>query len=136
DRLTERLRRPSRVVLVAAPAGFGKTGVLTEWLAEHPEQRVAWLSLDERDNDAAQFRRYVLAAIEVAAPGLPSSTEAALASGAPRDAVLATLVNDLHVDGRDLAIVLDDLHVIESPAVHEGLAFLVDHLPPNVRLVI
>jgi LuxR family maltose regulon positive regulatory protein len=137
-RLVDRLRPRVRLVLVAAPAGFGKTSTLTEWLAAlDDDTRVAWLSLDERDDDAAQFWRYLLAAIDVAVPGVVGAASTLLTSeAAPSEAVLATLVNDLHVDGRELVVVLDDLHVIENPAVHAGLAFLVDHLPENVRLVI
>jgi LuxR family transcriptional regulator, maltose regulon positive regulatory protein len=137
-RLVDRLRPRVRLVLVAAPAGFGKTSLLTEWLGSlDADIRVAWLSLDERDDDAAQFWRYLLAAIDVAVPGVVGAASTLLTSGsAPSEAVLATLVNDLHVDGRELVVVLDDLHVIENPAVHAGLAFLVDHLPVNTRLVI
>jgi LuxR family maltose regulon positive regulatory protein len=134
-RLTRRLDDPARLVLVAAPAGFGKTSVLTEWLGDG--RRAAWLSLDDRDNDAAQFWRYLLAAIEKAGPGLTTAASELLATGsASTEAVLATLVNDLHEDGGDLVVVLDDLHAVDSPAVHAGLAFLVDTLPANVRLVI
>jgi len=137
-RLVDRLRPRVRLVLVAAPAGFGKTSVLTEWMASlDAGTRVAWLSLDERDDDATQFWRYLLAAIDAAVPGVVAAASALLTSGsAPSEAVLATLVNDLHVDGREIVVVLDDLHVIENPAVHAGLAFLVDHLPENARLVI
>ena len=66
QRLIDRLMRPGRLVLVAAPAGFGKTSVLTEWLAARSGGRVAWLSLDERDDDASQFWRYLLAAVDAA----------------------------------------------------------------------
>lgn len=135
-RLTERLSGRERLVLVAAPAGFGKTSLLTEWLAADPRP-VAWLSLDERDDDASQFWRYLLAAVETARPGLADAASALLAGGtAPTEAVLATLLNDLHVDGEPLVIVLDDLHAIGNPAIHAGLAFLVEHVPANVQLVI
>lgn len=136
DRLTARLAGRERLVLVAAPAGFGKTSLLTEWLADDARP-VAWLSLDERDDDPAQFWRYLLAAVDTARPGLADAASAMLASGsAPTQAVLASLLNDLHLDGEPLVIVLDDLHTIGNPAIHEGLAFLVEHLPANAQLVI
>ena len=135
-RLTERLGGRERVVLVAAPAGFGKTSLLTEWLAAEPRP-VAWLSLDERDDDPAQFWRYLLASVDTARPGLADAASALLASGtAPTEAVLATLLNDIHLDGERLVIVLDDLHTIGNPAIHAGLAFVVEHLPANAQLVI
>jgi LuxR family maltose regulon positive regulatory protein len=135
-RLTDRLDAPGRLVLVAAPAGFGKTSILTEWLTTI-SARTAWLSLDERDDDGTQFWRYLLAAIENAKPELARGAAELLATGsASMEAVLATLLNDLHVDGEQLAIVLDDLHVVDNPATHDGIAFLVDNLPANVRVVI
>ena len=135
-RLTQRLAGRERLVLVAAPAGFGKTSLLTEWLAAEPRP-VAWLSLDERDDDPAQFWRYLLAAVDTARPGLADAASAMLAGGsAPTEAVLATLLNDIHLDGERLVIVLDDLHTISNPAIHAGLAFVVEHLPANAQLVI
>ncbi|MDQ2698746.1 MAG: AAA family ATPase, partial [Actinomycetota bacterium] len=137
-RLTRRLSEPSRLTLVAAPAGFGKTSVLTEWIAtEGAGDRVAWLSLDERDNDISHFCRYVLAAVERAQPGLTAASAELLATGsASTEAVLATLVNDLDADGAPLILVLDDLHAVEAPPVHDSIAFLIDNLPTTVRLVI
>jgi LuxR family maltose regulon positive regulatory protein len=137
-RLTERLAAPGRLVLVAAPAGFGKTSILTEWLSTRAGgSRVAWLSLDERDNDGGQFWRYLLAALDRAQPGVAADATDLLASGsAPLESVLATLVNDLHVVDAEFLVVLDDYHVVESPAIHEGMTFLVDNLPANVHLVI
>lgn len=136
SRLTARLDAPGRLVLVAAPAGFGKTSILTEWLAT-TSARTAWLSLDGRDDDAAQFWRYLLAAVDTAKAGLAANASALLAAGAAStEAVLATLVNDLHRDGDELALVLDDLHEIDDPAIHEGIAFLIENLPANARIVI
>lgn len=137
-RLTERLSEQTRLTLVAAPAGFGKTSILTEWLATGAAgDRVAWLSLDERDNDPARFWRYLLAAIETVDPGLTVAAAALLAAGsASTEAVLATLVNDLHAGGDGLVVVLDDLHAVDSASVHDGLAFLIDTLPQGVRLVV
>jgi LuxR family maltose regulon positive regulatory protein len=136
ERLIQSLNRPARLVVIAAPAGFGKTTLLTEWLASRPESRTAWLSLDARDDDPGTFWRYLLASID-AARGEPTQASALLASGAATtEAVLATLVNELHLDGRELVIVLDDLHVIADSTIHAGIAYLVDNLPAGVRLVI
>lgn len=134
-RLMQRLAHPGRVVLVAAPAGFGKTSVLAEWLSSSPAARVAWVSLDERDDDAATFWTYLLAALDSAVPGVAADARAALPT-APIEAVLTSLVNALLADGSDLVLVLDDLHVITQPAIHAGLTFLVDNLPPNAHLVV
>ncbi len=140
-RLAERLSRAeeSSLTLVSAPAGFGKTTLLTEWLATLPTQKrsVAWLSLDERDNDPALFWTYLVAALRTVAPEVGAGTLALLQSPqSSLDAVLATLVNDLSSLSDDLVLVLDDYHVIEGPEVHDGMAFLVEHLPPQVHLVI
>jgi LuxR family maltose regulon positive regulatory protein len=140
-RLAERLNRveESSLALVSAPAGFGKTTLLTEWLASLPARQwsVAWLSLDERDNDPALFWTYLVAAVRRAAPELGAGTLAQLQSPqSPLDAVLATLVNELSAVADDVVLVLDDYHVIEAREVHDGMAFLVEHLPPQVHLVI
>ncbi|MGY1771004.1 LuxR C-terminal-related transcriptional regulator [Blastococcus sp. SYSU D00813] len=140
-RLAERLDRgrDATLTLVSAPAGFGKSTVLTEWLAAAvPGGRAgAWLSLDARDNDPALFWSYVVAALQTAVPGIGAAALASLRSPhTPADAALATLVNELAELPGELVLVLDDYHVIDSPQVHEGLAFLVEHLPTQVQLVI
>jgi LuxR family transcriptional regulator, maltose regulon positive regulatory protein len=125
------------LTLVSAPAGFGKTTLLTQWLAGSPGGRAtAWLSLDQRDSDPALFWTYLLAALESAADGLGAAARSLLESRAPVDDVLAVLVNDLAAVPGELVLVLDDYHVVEGPAVHAGVAFLLEHLPPQVHLVI
>ncbi|SHN74871.1 LuxR family transcriptional regulator, maltose regulon positive regulatory protein [Geodermatophilus obscurus] len=141
SRLHERLGRldESSLAVVSAPAGFGKTTLLTEWLASLPAQQrsVAWLSLDQRDNDPALFWTYLVAALRTAAPEMGAGTLALLESTpSSLDAVLTTLANDLSGISGDLVLVLDDYHVIEAREVHDGMAFLVEHLPPQVHLVI
>jgi LuxR family transcriptional regulator, maltose regulon positive regulatory protein len=138
-RLIERLSRASesKLTLVSAPAGFGKTTLLAEWLAAAPERSVAWLSLDQRDNDPLLFWTYVVAALETAAPGVGAGALALLQSPQPPiDAVLATLLNDLSASSDDAVLVLDDYHVIDARDVHDGIAFLLEHLPPQLHLVI
>lgn len=133
----DRLNPPGRLVLVAAPAGFGKTTILTEWLASLNGYKTAWLSLDERDNDAAQFWRYLLAAVDQGEPGVATSASRMLASDSvPHEAMLATLVNDIHARATRLLLVLDDYHVIENPAIHTSISFLIDHLPAHAHVVI
>ncbi|MFH5823390.1 helix-turn-helix transcriptional regulator [Georgenia sp. AZ-5] len=140
-RLIERLGGGGEpaLTLVSAPAGFGKTTLLTEWLATAPAdgRSVAWLSLDQRDNDPALFWTYLVAALETAAPGVGGGALALLQSSPSQvDAVLATLLNDLHAVAHDVVLVLDDYHVISSRDVHDGMGFLLEHLPPHIHLVI
>jgi LuxR family maltose regulon positive regulatory protein len=140
-RLVERLDRglEAALTLVSAPPGFGKTTLLTEWLAGVPAggRRVAWLSLDQRDNDPVSFWTYVVAALQTAVPGVGAGALALLrSSAAPVDAVLATLINDLAAEPGDVVLVLDDHHVIESRDVRDGIAFLVENLPPQLHLVL
>jgi LuxR family maltose regulon positive regulatory protein len=127
------------LVLVSAPAGFGKTTLLTDWLtgAEAGGRSVAWLSLDQRDDDPASFWTYVLAALRTAVPGIGADAHALLQSPQwSTEAVLATLLNDLSALSDDVVLVLDDYHVIESGDVHDGVTFLLDHLPAQIHLVI
>src|SRR3954453_3637140 len=143
-RLIEGLTRraESALTLVSAPAGFGKTTLLTEWLAEWlaiapaSDRCAAWLSLDERDNDPALFWRYLVAALEAAAPGVGSNALGLLQTQPPTEAVLATLLNDLNAVENDVVLVLDDFHVIEAPEVQDGMEFLLEHLPPRIHLVL
>ena len=140
-RLSERLTRgaESALTLVSAPAGFGKTTLLAEWVAAAPADgpATAWLSLDPRDNDPTLFWTYLVAALKMAAPGVGASALSFLESPHPPiEAVLATLLNDLDAMSNDVVLVLDDYHVIDARDVQDGMAFLLEHLPPQLRLVI
>jgi LuxR family maltose regulon positive regulatory protein len=144
-RLSERLDHgaAAKLMLVSAPAGFGKTTLLAEWLAAGPaaptdERSAAWLSLDGGDNHSATFWTYLIAALRTAAPGVGGSALALLQSPqpAPIETVLTTLVNDLAAVTSDIVLVLDDYHVIDARDVLDGMAFLLDHLPPRLHLVI
>jgi LuxR family maltose regulon positive regulatory protein len=144
-RLSQRLDRGSalKLVLVSAPAGFGKTTLVTEWLAAGPaapaDQRLAaWLSLDRADNDLASFWTYVIAALRTAAPGVGESALALLQAPQPPpiETVLTALLNDLGALAGDIVLVLDDYHVVDALDVQEGMAFLLDHLPPWLHVVI
>jgi LuxR family transcriptional regulator, maltose regulon positive regulatory protein len=140
DRLNEGWQRTLSVTLISAPAGFGKTTLISEWTATlTPSKgvRVAWLSLDEGDNDPARFLAYLIAALQTIAPKIGEATLGALQSSQPppTDVLLTALLNDITTLS-DVVLVLDDYHVIESPPIDEALTFVVDHLPPQLRLVI
>jgi LuxR family maltose regulon positive regulatory protein len=140
-RLSERLSRgaKSALTLVSAPAGFGKTTLLAEWLAVAAAggRSVAWLSLDQRDNDPVLFWTYLVAALKTAAPGDGAGALSLLQPPRPPgEAGLVTLLNDLDAVSDDVVLVLDDYHVIEAREVQDGMAFLLEHLPPQIHLVI
>src|SRR5262245_32364372 len=140
-RLGERLDRGANgtLTLVSAPAGFGKTTLLAEWLTAPAAGRTAaWLSLDRGDNHPATFWSYVVAALQRAQPGVGAEALARLGAAQPPpiEAILASLLNELDDTPSDVVLVLDDYHVVEAREVHEGMAFLLEHLPPNVHLVV
>ena len=140
-RLSERLSRgaESALTLVSAPAGFGKTTLLAEWLAVAAAdgRSVAWLSLDQRDNDPALFWTYLVAALNTGMPGVGAGALSLLQPPQPpSEAGLVTLLNDLDAISNDVVLVLDDYHVIDARDVQDGMAFLLEHLPPQIHLVI
>src|SRR6266498_5325089 len=125
------------VVLVSTPAGFGKTTLLASW-ANSTERPLTWLSLDPDDNDPGRFWRYIVAAVERVHKGIGEQALSLLnASAHPTlKAIVTALLNELAARPDELVLVLDDYHLIESPAVHDSLAFLLEHLSPNLHLVI
>ena len=141
-RLIERLDRGTErtLTLVSAPAGFGKTTLLAEWLAATPARNrpAAWVSLDPTDNDPALFWAYALTALGKVWSGVGEGAQSLLRSPQPPPiaSILTALINDLSAIEGNVALVLDDLHVIDTQPVHGGIAFLVDHLPPQLHLVI
>ncbi len=130
------------VTLVSAPAGFGKTSLLTAWTADvlavrGDAHQVAWVSLDEGDRRAETFWTYVLTSLDRALPGSGAAALTLLESGqAPLEVVLTAVVNELSVHPGDLTVVLDDYHRADGVDVATGMTFLVEHLPPQLRLVI
>jgi LuxR family maltose regulon positive regulatory protein len=134
------------LTIVAAPAGFGKTTLLAEWVASILDRpgssgrsaKVAWLSLDTADRDPTQFLHYLVAALQGVAPEVGRSTLALIQSAhaPPLETVLALLVNELTALPEPCVLVLDDYHAIDTPAVHQLLTFLLDHLPPQLHLVV
>ncbi len=137
--LVQRLERgmKNRLVLLSAPAGSGKTTLLSEW-AQQSSSLVAWLALDTDDNDPVRFWSYVVAALQQASlasvadllQGLRSSPLASMQS------LLVELINVLDAERRDIVIVLDDYHLLESPSLHDSLVFFLKYLPPHVHLVL
>jgi len=155
ERLNEGLHR--KLTLISAPAGFGKTTLVSNWINQTPTEaekkgeqaeihlsRVAWVSLDERDSDPIQFWHYVVAALQTINAGLGETVQANLKSSQlpPLEALVTVLLNDLAELQTDkghlqpLLLVLDDYHLIANEAIHNSLNFLIDHLLSSVHLII
>jgi len=154
DRLETGLQR--KLTLISAPAGYGKTTLLSEWRASSRSQALsfAWVLLDEQDNDPVRFWSYVLAALEGVRPDVGESARALVQALSPPGAVaaharsqslegvLTALVNDLvrfqpsDRPASPLVLVLDDCHTIHAPAIHDSLAFFLDYLPAAVHVVL
>ncbi|HEX6386103.1 MAG TPA: LuxR C-terminal-related transcriptional regulator [Anaerolineae bacterium] len=168
----------ARLTLVSAPAGFGKTTLIAEWIQHNYELRImnyeaenavhnsslrpfdfpfadsglrqgaqgrhflihnfCWLSLDEADNDPVRFLSYLIAALQTAVPGIGQTAVHLLQSPQPpaAEAILTLLINDVSQSEQPIILVLDDYHVIDTPAVHQALTFLLEHLPPLLHLLI
>jgi LuxR family maltose regulon positive regulatory protein len=127
------------LTVVCTPAGFGKTTLLGDW-ARRTRQPTAWLSVDAGDNDPARFWRYVSAALDQVRPGLLQRV-APLLDGPqppPLEAVATAVINELTDPSGEgaTALIVDDYHLIEAPTVHASMAFLLDRLPPGLRLVV
>jgi LuxR family transcriptional regulator, maltose regulon positive regulatory protein len=138
-RLAERLDQgiEGELVLVSTPAGFGKTTLVAHWAAG-TSWPVAWLSLDERDNDPARFWRHVAAALATVRPGVDERVAALLGGPQPASfqAVGTALVNQLAEAEERVVLVLDDYHLVQAPEVHASVSFLLEHLPRQLRLVL
>ena len=137
EQLNDGLERA--LILVCAPAGFGKTALLADW-SQAGQRAPAWISLDAGDNDPARFWRHAIAALDRVQPGVAELTGPLFGPPAPPsfEGPVAALVNELA--GRswsdEVVLVLDDYHLIDSRAVHTSVAFLLEHLPPRVHLVL
>ena len=148
ERLNEGLRLGHRLTLISAPAGFGKTTLLSEWIAGH-KRPVAWLSLDKGDNDPTRFWAYFIAALQTIeanigtsalgvfqSPGAAQANEFAATTLPTIESVLAVLINEIATIPEPFTLVLDDYHLIKAQSIHSALTFLLDHLPSQMHLVI
>jgi LuxR family maltose regulon positive regulatory protein len=137
--LIERLNKGTcrELTLIAAPAGFGKTTLVSEWAAVS-ERPVAWLSLDEGDSEPTRFLAYVVAALQTIDASIGRGVLGLLQSPQPppTESIVTALLNEVTTTSDSVTLVLDDYHVIDSRAIDAGLAFLLDHLPPRMRLVV
>ncbi len=126
-----------KLTLVSAPAGFGKTTLVSEWIASC-QRPVAWLSLDEGDNDPSRFLAYLVAALQTVAENFGAGVMGMLQSPQPPplESILTILLNEITAIREDFILVLDDYHVIDSPPIDNTLIFLIEHLPPQLHLVI
>lgn len=140
ERLNEGLPHSCGVTLISAPAGFGKTTLVSEWAAGPTACRrsTAWLSLDERDNDPRCFLTYLIAALQQIVPNFGAGLLGLLQSPQPpaTESVLTALLNEITAVPDAFTLVLDDYHIIEAKPVDAVLAFLLENLPPQLRLVI
>ncbi|MFZ1507611.1 MAG: LuxR C-terminal-related transcriptional regulator [Anaerolineae bacterium] len=161
ERLNEGLSSGCKLTLISAPAGFGKTTLVSEWVnnlrftsddfrldaANGGEivnrkskiaNRVAWLSLDAGDNDPARFLTYLVAALQTIAGNIGAGVLAALESPQPppTESILTALLNEITTIPDNFILVLDDYHLVEAIPVDQALATLLDHLPPQMHLVI
>lgn len=144
-RLLDRLDagQHARLIVLVAPAGYGKTSLLVDWAGALSARRsapaVAWVALDAGDNDATRFWRYLLLALDQLRPGVAAAALALLAAPEPPAIrlLLTTLLNQLAAaPAPGLMLMLDDYHLIDQPAIHAGLAWLLAHAPPNLQLVL
>ena len=137
ERLNEGLEASRKLTIISAPAGFGKTTLVSEWIAGC-KRPVAWLSLDEGDNDPTRFLTYLIAALQTIAPNIGKGALAAIQSPQPPpvESILTTLLNDIVALSDSVILVLDDYHMIDSEPIDRALTFLLDNMPPRVHLVI
>ena len=137
--LNEGLSASRKLTLISAPAGFGKTTLISEWAA-CCKRPVAWLSLDAGDNDPTCFLTYVVAALQTVAPkigkGVLGILHATKNQPPPIELLLTTLLNELTTISEDFILVLDDYHILDAKQIDSALTFLIEHLPPQLHLVI
>ena len=135
ERLNEGMHR--KLTLISAPAGFGKTTLVSEW-ATGCDKKVAWVSLDEKDDDPSCFLTYLVAALQTIAANIGAGVLGVLQAPQPPpiESILIALLNEITTIPDNFVLVLDDYHVIDSKPVDEALTFLLKHLPPQMHLVI
>src|SRR6266487_1333972 len=137
DQLNEGLSTRRKVTVISAPAGFGKTTLVTEWITSC-RRPAAWLSLDKGDHDPARFLIYFIRALQTISPNLGTGILEILQSvqSPPIESILTALLNEIAAMPDDFIFILDDYHTIDSRAVDNALTFILEHLPPQMHLVI
>ena len=137
ERLNEALHRTPGVTLISAPAGFGKTTLVSEWVVGG-KRPAAWLSLDEGDNDPTRFLAYLVAALQTIAANIGAGVLGVLQAPQPPpiESILTVLLNEITNIPDNFVLVLDDYHIIDSKPVDNAITFLLEHLPPQMHLVI
>jgi LuxR family maltose regulon positive regulatory protein len=139
ERLNLGVEMGRKLTLISASAGFGKTTLVSEWIASYGKS-VAWLSLDEGDNDPVRFISYLIAALQTIkteiGEGLLPALHASQHQPPQVEAFLTTLLNEISAIADPFLLILDDYHVIDSKAVDAALTFLIEHQPPQMHLVI
>jgi LuxR family maltose regulon positive regulatory protein len=135
ERLNEGLQH--KLILVSAPAGFGKTTLLSEW-SQQSAFPIAWLSLDAGDNEPARFWAYAFAAVQTVHRDIGTAALALLQAPQPPliEPLLTDLINEMAEISAPIVLILDDLHLITNQPAHEGLTFLLDNLPPQMHLAL
>ncbi len=139
SRLIERLKdvQKKKLTLISAPAGFGKTTLLSDWI-QKIRIRVAWLTLDKDDNDPIYFFSYVIGALQRVKENIGHTAMNMLRSpqSPPLESILISLINDIIAISKDFAFVLDDYHLVENNQIHRMISFLLEHLPQRMHLII
>lgn len=136
-RLDRALQQGNKLTLIAAPAGFGKTTLVCNWL-NRVEHARTWLALDEGDNEPTRFLTYLIAAFQQVDPTIGKTVQPILESPQPPplESLVTTLINEIAISATHAILVLDDYHVINAQPIHTALTFLLDNLPTQLHLVI
>lgn len=135
EQLNEGLK--GKLTLISAPAGFGKTSLITMW-RQQSELPLAWLSLDEEDNEPGRFMDYLIAALQTVDEKLVQETSLLLqlSPSPPLRVVLTSLLNEISENETEFVLALDDYHVINEQSIHDALSFLIERLPPHAHTLI
>jgi LuxR family transcriptional regulator, maltose regulon positive regulatory protein len=133
-RLDDGLRR--KLTVISAPAGFGKTTLVTGWL-HSSERPVVWLTLDESEDESLLFLRYLIAALQRAVPNLGEDLLRSLQSAPapPMQMILTGIINE-PAPAQPLILVLDDYHLVENPEIDQGMSFFIEHMPPALHIIL
>lgn len=137
ERLNEGLASGRKLTLITAPAGFGKTTLVSEWVTDC-QRPIAWLSLDEGDREVTRFLTYLIAALQTVTPSIGTGVLGVLQSPQPPpiEAILTPLLNEIATLTDNFLFILDDYHLLDVKAIDHILLFLVEHKPPQMHLVI